>query len=426
MTVDTTPQVLIVDDEQGVLNALKRVFRKEPFDVVTMQSPREALELVNNHTFEVIVSDQRMPDMLGAEFLGQCKVKAPDSVRILLTGYSDIHAAVDAVNKGEVFRFMGKPWDDDELVNVVRRGVEQARLVEENKRLQATIVEQNEALRSVNETLEKRVEKRTEEIQTLNEQLRQSLSNSVQVLALLSERHSSMIGSHSKRVAGLAQHIGQALELPDSDLFDLIMAATLHDIGKVGLAPELLNQPEHRLRLVERKQLEQHVIQGEGLIRLIPNMEIVATMVRHHHEQYDGKGFPDHLRGEAIPLGSRIIAVADAYDKLLNDPWSHERKTPEQALELLQNRIGSLYDPSVVEALGRCIADETLFEEWEIEVQPKDLKPDMRLTRDLMSVRGVLMLPKDTVLAEEQIPILEKLLANDPAQGGIYVERASC
>ena len=146
-------KVLVVDDEPGILNAIRRVLRKETFEIVVTEEPEEALQRLQHEAFAALISDQRMPTMEGTYLLEQARELTPDTVRILLTGYVDIHVAIEAINRGEVFRFITKPWDDEKLRSTVRQAVSQFELKQENKRLNALTEKQNSELAQLNKEL---------------------------------------------------------------------------------------------------------------------------------------------------------------------------------------------------------------------------------------------------------------------------------
>ena len=166
--VQNTPlpvQVLCVDDEENILRSLRRLFIDEEFEIITALSGQEGLEvLATTQNVGVIVSDQRMPGMLGSEFLHACRTAAPDAVRILLTGYSDLTSTIDAINKGGLSRYLGKPWNDEELLMVVRDAVKQYALILENRRLNTIVQQQNEELQEWNRNLKARVLKQTKSL----------------------------------------------------------------------------------------------------------------------------------------------------------------------------------------------------------------------------------------------------------------------
>ncbi len=186
--------ILFVDDEENVLKSLKRVFMDEPYDLVTALSGKEALEILGKTIFAVIVSDQRMPEMSGSEFLGKARAIQPDAVRIVLTGYADVQAAVSAINEGGAYRYIAKPWNDTDLVLVIRDAVATYGLKQENARLTALTNKQNDELKKWNTELEVLVQEQTidiqnknKELEKLNEQLRKNFRKSIEAFSGLIE-----------------------------------------------------------------------------------------------------------------------------------------------------------------------------------------------------------------------------------------------
>ena len=168
--------ILCVDDEPNVLSALKRLLRKEPIRVLTAQSGAEGLTVLAEEVVHLVISDQRMPEMSGTEFLARVKALYPDIVRITLTGYTEVDSITDSINKGHIYKFFLKPWNDQNLKLEIRQALEQYDLVQQNKRLHQTVLEQNHALKEVNENLEALVEKRSGELAFRNRALELSQS----------------------------------------------------------------------------------------------------------------------------------------------------------------------------------------------------------------------------------------------------------
>lgn len=165
------PTLLLVDDEQSILNALTRVLRKEPYRVLTALGGEEALEILEKDTVHVVASDFRMPGKSGIELMREVKLRFPGTVRVILSGFADGHVIVDSINVGEVYRFLPKPWNDDELVVTLRQCFEQYELRSENERLLEQVRSKNEELREMNEFLEMAVHQRTRSLQLSQEVL---------------------------------------------------------------------------------------------------------------------------------------------------------------------------------------------------------------------------------------------------------------
>jgi len=419
------PKVLLIDDEANILRSLRRVLRKTNVEVVTTTSPAKALQLVESDTFAVIVSDQRMPDMEGTTLLGKIRLLSPNSVRIILTGYADLQATMDAINTGAVYRYLNKPWNDNDIRLTVRQAVDRYLLTHENKRLRAITEKQNAELRDLNKNLKKKVMERSWEVMNLNQQLERSFLNAVQVMARLGEMHASMIGSHSKRVAEMAKQIGENLKLDEKQLFQVEVGAILHDIGKIQIDTAILQKKRSEMTDRERAVLREHPVRGEAIIRMVHYLDDATSYVRHHHQRYDGRGYPDQLRGTQIPLGARIIAVANAYDEVLNSPLSYTSATPAQALFAIRKYTPAAFDPEVVGALTQIVKkiEKEELHCKDLEVGLKDLRPGMVLSQDLASRQGKLLLKKDCIIQQYQLDLLRKLNASDPINTGITVYR---
>jgi response regulator RpfG family c-di-GMP phosphodiesterase len=419
--------ILLLDDEQNVLRACNRTLRKLDVEIVIAESPHDALELVRQRKFAVVISDQRMPEMEGTQFLAQVREISPQTVRMLLTGYADLGAAVDAINQGAVYRFLTKPWDDDQLRHEVVLATEHYQLIVQNAELTEMMSARNEELRRLNEDLEARVEERAREVVKLNIELEQSLLGSINVMAQLAELHCSAIGHHSQRVAELAIGIADELRIEGWFRTEICIAATLHDIGKVGMNPKIIGIPDDQLTAAEKKSLQQHAMRGEQIISTVPNLSGAAMMIRSHHERYDGRGYPDGLAGDGIPLGSRIITLANAYDHLLNAPDSYQFSSSHAVLERLRQDSGARFDPMVFAALERSLLGpgELDARDVEIDVRPSNLQPGMVLSRDLVASNGLLILAKGTLINSEYAERVQRYATIHHFRDGIYVYRRS-
>lgn len=391
--------LLLVDDEPAVLSALRRLFRTEGYRIVQASGGAEGLELLAAHAPDVVISDMRMPGMDGAQFLEQVRARDPHPVRLLLTGYADIGSTIQAINRGEIHRYVEKPWDDRELLLLVRDALARRQLERRNAELTALTEQQNEALRVANQTLEARVAARTAEIGQINDmletayqELRDQFLLSVNMfVALLESREEGMAG-HARRVARLARGTAALLGLDERQQQDVEMAALLHDVGKVGFPDRMLRRPTASYNDEERARYRQHAVDGEAALMPLVKMQPVARMVRQHHERWDGRGFPDGIAGPDITLGARIIAAASDWDGLVHGGLSDRPVPPELARRHLRDGAGSRYDPAVVDALVRAIDEEAARPDDHRLIDVRDLRPGMVLARDLLSSRGVILL----------------------------------
>lgn len=442
--------LLIVDDETAILNALKRLFRRESYNILTASNGREGIEILRKVEMPVslIISDQRMPEMTGSVFLEEAKRIFPDAIRFLLTGYSDMDAIVDAVNRGEIHRYIAKPWNDNDLIIQVRQSLEQFELRIENRRLLALTRKQNKELEELNRHLEKKVEERSGEIiqkntelSRLNRELESNLFNTVRAFTSLAEMHAPLLAGHGRRVTFISREIAQILKLSEKEIIHTELAALLHDIGKLGFPQRLLEYREHEWTPRENELFQRHPEEGQTIVRFISSLDHVGLLIRSHHECFDGQGYPDHLSEESIPLGARIIAVADAYDKIVHlkvngksyireyliekkltrDHLPEEETLQQAAIHHLKHYAFTRYDPDVVKAFLTLLRTKGIRIRVEKEVSIEGLKEGMVIARSLYTVKGRFLLPYNTVLTGEYIEKLEAIHQNDPVTGVIYV-----
>ena len=316
-------KIMIVDDEPANLRLLERLFRRD-HNVVTASSGKEALRLLEQHDVALLITDQRMPGMTGIELLKRTASFRPHTVRIILTGYTDVTALVEAINCGQVYKYVTKPWSNDELRLTVGRALEH---YEAGK--------SRHELALVNQRLVSR--------------LKEITHGFVRAIADALEAKDDYILGHARRVRGYAAAIGRRMGLDDAQLEQLTLAAFLHDIGKIGTPDHILLKPG-ALTGEERAQMQLHSRRGARILTDVVDMDEVAVAVLHHHEHYDGTGYPEGLRDEQIPLLSRIILVADAYDAMTSPRPFREALSHEVAIEQLEQGAGGRFDPEVVSA----------------------------------------------------------------------------
>ncbi|HSI49021.1 MAG TPA: HD domain-containing phosphohydrolase [Ideonella sp.] len=398
--LDAPPVTLmLVDDEASVLSALRRLFRTQGYRILQATSGADGLALLQQETVDLVISDMRMPEMDGAQFLERVRSQSPGTVRILLTGYADISATIAAINCGEIHRYIAKPWDDQDLLLVVREALTRRDLEQQNTRLLALTQSQNQALAELNQGLEARVKSRTAEIEQINamlnkayEELNQNFMVAVTVFSGLMEMRQDGIAGHSRRVASLARRTAVALKLDERSQQDIYLAALLHDIGKIGFPDKMLGKPVSTYSPDEMTRYRKHPREGEAALMPLAQLQTVGRIVRQHHERLDGNGFPDGLAGDEILIGARIVSAASDYDGMVHGGLAEKCFSPDSALRALANGAGTRYDPRVVAALELALQTPDPSESNDLAVEASDLKPGMVLARDLLSPKGSLLL----------------------------------
>lgn len=395
--------LLFVDDEANVLSSLKRLFRPFGYRIFTAESGAQGLEIMAQEKIDIVVSDMRMPEMNGAQFLKKVYEQWPDTLRILLTGYAEIGATIDAINKGHIYRYISKPWEDNDIVLAIKQALRQKQLEQENRSLGELTRKQNEELKDLNANLEQKVKARTEEVrQTMgflevaHEKLKQGFITSIRVFSNLIEMREGVMAGHSHRVAELSRAIAQQMGMSDAEVQDVFLAALLHDVGKIGLPDYLLEKPFATLTNEERLEVIKHPVKGQAALMALEQLQGAAKLIRSHHEYFDGTGYPDKLHGLEIPQGARIIALANEYDAAQNGTLFNKRLKQSDAVLYLQEGKARRYDPAVVIAFMKVMGSSPSVQVVRESAVRLDMaKPGMVLSRDLISSRGELLLSKD-------------------------------
>jgi response regulator RpfG family c-di-GMP phosphodiesterase len=426
--------LLFVDDEPGILSSLRRLFRPHGYRILIAESGQAGLDILEKEVVDLVISDMRMPEMDGATFLKAVRGRWPGVMRILLTGYADITSTVSAINEGEIYRYISKPWDDSEIIIVVRDALVRQQLERENRRLTELTLRQNDELKTLNASLEQKVAERTAElsqalsfVEQSHGELKKAFLITVQVFAGLVELRSGQIGSqlagHGRRVADNARALAQRLDLGEADVQNVMFAALLHDIGKIGLPDELLTKPFTLLTQEHRVQVMKHPVIGQNILMSIERLRDAALLVRHHHECFDGTGFPERLAGIAIPFGSRLLSVVNDYDALQAGTLVQRSLKPDEALAFLVSNRGKRYDPQLVDAFAELLAERCHSKVSEAPLRPLHLKSGMVLARDLSHRDGYLLLAKGSVLTREIISQLVKLESGDQQTYTLHIRQ---
>ena len=301
--------VLLVDDERSILNLIERLFDETGLRILKAANADEAMEFVRKENISVLVSDNLMPGMKGIDLLSKVRVISPDIVRILMTAYADLTTAVDAINKGEVFRFIVKPWDDDDLIETIKEGIKRYQIV--------------------------RTLKRADEATLLS-------------LARTIELKDKYTRGHCDRVAGYALLMADELNLPEETKRDIRYGSWLHDCGKIGIPESILNK-NGPLDEEEFEVIKKHPLWGADVARQAQLSEVIINIILHHHERYDGKGYPFGIKGTDIPIEARIVAVADCFDAITTDRSYRKAASGGKGLEIILSMKERNFAPEIVE-----------------------------------------------------------------------------
>ena len=322
-------KILIVDDEPDNLQLLYRTLRRD-YDVTKAQGPLEALDILKENQFNCILSDHKMPDMDGVEFLKRTYDMYPDTIRLLVTAYSDVEILMNAINYAKIYRYIKKPYSPEELLHIVQLALEYYQLKEDNKKL---IVDLKDLFSG-----------------TINA-----------IMDALDSKDSYTLG-RSRRVAFYTSKIIAAMDLNKTEKATIELAALLHDIGMIGVQEDILHKVE-KLTDEEREEIRKHVFYSVKILEDIKQLDKVTDIIRYHHEFYNGAGYPFGIKGEEIPLGARIIAIADAYDSLVSFRPYREGLTPEEALKIIEEKRGEQFDPNILDIFENVVDEAN--KEWD-------------------------------------------------------------
>lgn len=395
--------VLCVDDEPNILSSLRRLFRAPGYRVLIAEGGTQALDILSQEPVDLIISDMRMPMMDGAQLLEQVKDRWPHIVRLLLTGYADVTSTIAAINKGQIHRYMNKPWNDDEVLLIVKEAFDRKELELEKHRLELLTQQQNDALKELNASLETKVEQRTAELAQANDRLKRGYLSSIKAFSSLLEQRGPHLVGHARKVADVARRIAVAMKLDEKTTGDIFIAGLLHDVGQMGLSDLILSKPVPKMNDEELKQYRMHPLRGEQTLMALEDLHDASVLIRSHHERMDGHGFPDRLAGEAIPLGARILSVAETYDDLQSGHLGAGGATPSEARLLIERGQGSQFDPEVVSVFLTLFARPPVNPSKPLALTMDELRPGMVLAKDFMSDEGVVLLAADFVLTADMI-----------------------
>jgi putative two-component system response regulator len=325
--------ILIADDEKMICTVLSQRLTREGYLCVTAHNGKDALNHFYKGKFSLIISDIRMPGMDGLELLQNVKAVRPTMMFIIMTAYPEIEVAVEAIHLG-ANDFLIKPFDMELAVFSVKKALEQKKMEEE--------------LESYHKNLKKLVEERTVKLQQAYRTLKKAYFDSVKVLAEAIDAKDTYTRGHSDRVRRMSLQIAISLGFTEERMEVLEYGALLHDIGKIGIKDEILSKPGP-LSPEEYQTIQQHPLIGVKIVEGIEFFKDKIPMIRSHHEHFDGRGYPDGLAREAIPLEARIIAVPDAFDAMVSLRPHRTAMSLEDILLEMEKYKGKQFDPNILE-----------------------------------------------------------------------------
>ena len=314
--MDKKYNILLVDDEEDNLALLYRTLRGA-YNLEKTTSSLHALEILKEKHFELVISDHKMPEMDGVEFLKHVQVHYPSTMRILLTAYSDANILIDAINYAKIYRYVKKPFNPEELQLIVSSALEYYQLKYDNDKL-------------------------------IND-LKELFSGTIKAIMEALDAKDSYTSGRSKRITYYSIIVAKQLGLSTIDTGKVELAGMLHDIGMIGVSDEILYKID-ALSQEEYDEIKKHITYSVKILEDIKQLKDVVEIIKYHHEKYDGTGYPYGVKGEDIPLGSRIIAVADAFDSIISNRIYRNKIELQDALNEIKKGALTQFDPVVVKA----------------------------------------------------------------------------
>lgn len=347
-------RILVVDDEDLIREIICSVLEQSGFVCHPMRSAAEAVQVLeSDNGYSVVVSDVIMDGMDGLTLLSKIRVKHPDLPVVMVTAVHDISVALAAIRNG-AYDYLLKPFDREQLLASVRRAVENRRLKLENVAYQTK--------------LESLVSARTELLRHALADLERSYDITLEALGDALDLKDAETEGHSKRVTGFTIAIARAMGLPQDRVRVIARGAFLHDVGKMAIPDAILRKPG-RLSPEEQEIMRQHALLGYQMLRKIPFLHEAADIVYSHQERFDGSGYPRGLKGDQIPPGARIFAVADTFDAITSDRPYRAAQSISSARREVERQSGKQFDPEIVKVF-QSISERIWLElRHEIEAQ---------------------------------------------------------
>src|SRR5579864_4309088 len=326
-------KVLVVDDEEAIREVVTTLLEAQGYHCVACGNGRIALDAFRNDTFDLVLSDIVMPEMDGLKLLSELRMEDPDVPVIMVTAMHDISIALEAIRAG-AYDYILKPFERDQLHMSVRRALDHRQLVLENRTYQSD--------------LEHLVAERTQQLSIALQDLEQSYDYTLEALGGALDAKDAETEGHCQRVTAFTITIARSMNVDKSLLRQIARGAFLHDIGKMGVPDQILRKPGP-LTTEEREVMRRHCEIGYSVLQRIPFLKEAAEIVLSHQECFDGSGYPRGLKGEQIPLGARIFAVADTLDAMISDRPYRKALPISAARDEIERYSGRQFDPKVVQ-----------------------------------------------------------------------------
>ncbi|PID28215.1 MAG: two-component system response regulator [Candidatus Cloacimonadota bacterium] len=337
-------KILVIDDDERLLNLLEEALSSYNYKTYTKTDQSEALALISEVNFDLVLTDFMMPGLNGLEMIRRIKEINADLPVIMITGAGDMDTVMKTFKAG-AYDYIKKPFKWQELIITIQKALEKHALILKNKQyqteLEKLVKEQTAKLEKTNKRLEK-----------TNERLEKNMWGTVLAMISALEASDSYTFGHSERVTAISLIIARQMRCDERCFNFLRLGAVLHDIGKIGIDKNILNK-NGVLTEEEGKLLKTHPEIGYNIIKTLDHDEEVFRIVRQHHERFDGKGYPDGLKGDEISYLAKIVSIADTYDAMTSDRPYRKALSHDIAVKEINRGRGTQFDPDTVDAFNK-------------------------------------------------------------------------
>lgn len=396
--IKASKSVLLVDDHPEVLESMCLLVEDCGLKPVVCTAPQAALEMARQKEFAIVVSDQLMPAMNGLELLSAIHKNRPHASLILVTGMPSTGMAIEAVNTGEIYRFITKPVQPADLRTTLQGAYSRYRLLVTNENLQQEAQLLTAQLQETNANLQEKVFELNEQKQELaqaNEALSRNFERSLDLCQRIISTFSPLLGKNTRMVVDICQNMIEASDFSERQQKVLIVSAWLHNIGLLGVSREILSRYYARPKDIspeDKRMIENHPIYGQAIAQFVDNLVDVGHTIRSHHERWDGRGYPDGLREDAIPDMARYLAVACAYVE--------SQLARDKAVEHIIDQSGKAFYPEAVRLFLKITRLMPLPRQIH-EITFGELREGMIMASELHTPTGLLLLPEGQRISED-------------------------
>ncbi len=412
MSEISTINILVVDDEEIVLLALSETLEQEDcYKVFKASTVSEALEIVKTQELSVIISDQVMSEMTGLDFLCQAREIQPHVSTILITGVLNLKTIVAAINKGEIYRFIAKPWIREELLTCIQNAVHRYELIVSNEALQKRTQEQNATL----EVQIKQLIEQQENLDKAHTGLQENFKQSLELCHKIISTYNPMLGKETLTVVKLCNAMMEDADLTPEEKRTLQASAWLHKIGLLGVSRSVIHKARrHPDELTENERLliRNHPTYGETIVSMVENLTEAGKTIRAQYEHWDGTGYPDELHKEEISLPARLLAIAVHY--------SESSLSNERTIKEIEKLSGTQFDPECVRIFTKATHLVNLPKRVK-EILFAELATGMILAEDIHSPSGLLLIPEGSCIMPKTLRKMTEHNEVDPITERLFV-----